>query len=221
MWQILKAEISYNKLGIAITLAIILLMFFAALYFPIDSIYTFMPNSAIAFAIGVAAMGSGSDKEKRDRLFVLLPFTIRKLSIARWLFIIVLQLILFAISLLLYSLVSIPESSAAIWSMISFHGFVLTSITLFVIFHDLGFFHTGKYRGFFLWVLLGVLLLTYFVRPDFSYVKMIEIKEALYVMAMYKSLFTSSTGSAISMVICLGVLVLSCRIFQRRKSYLA
>jgi hypothetical protein len=221
MWKILKAEIGYNRLGLGIAFTIILLIFFSTLYFSVEGVYTFMPNSAIAFAIAVAAMGSESDKEKRDRLYVLLPQTIKQHSIVRLLFMIVFQLTVFCLWLAVYFLINFFGDPSAIWTMISFNAFVIIMITLFAIYGDLGHFYTQKYRGIFFLTLITVLLLAYIQEPDFNLVRLIEIRHATYMVSLYKNLLSSPIGASLSSMLFLGVLSLSCLIFTRRKSYLA
>ena len=221
MWKILKAEISYNRFGLGIAFTIILLIFFSTLYFSVEGVYTFMPNSAIAFAIAVAAMGSESDKEKRDRLYVLLPQTIKQHSIVRLLFMIVFQLTVFCLWLAVYFLINFFGDPSAIWTMISFNAFVIIMITLFAIYGDLGHFYTQKYRGIFFLTLITVLLLAYIQEPDFNLVRLIEIRHATYMVSLYKNLLSSPIGASLSSMLFLGVLSLSCLIFTRRKSYLA
>lgn len=221
MWQILKTEVSYNKVGITVTLAIILLFFFSPFYFSVEGVYTFMPNSAIAFAIAVAVMGSEIDKEKRDRLYALLPQTLKQHSIVRLLFMVLFQLTLFCLWLAVYFLINFVEDPSAIWTMISFNAFVIITITLFSIYGDLGHYLTQKYRGIFFLVLISVLLLVYMQQPDLNFVRLIEIKHATYIASLYKNLLSSPLGAAFSSMLCLGVLSLSCWIFIRRRSYLA
>ena len=221
MWQILRAEIEYNKTGLIITYLIISLFFFGILYLWGEGVYTFMPNSAIAFAIAMAAMGSESDKEKRDRLYALLPQTLKQHSIVRLLFMLLFQLTIFCLWLAVYFLINFAEDPSAIWTMISFNAFVIITITLFAIYGDLGHFLTQKYRGIFFLVLIGVLLLAYIQQPDLNLIRLIEIRHATYMVSLYKNLLSSPLGAALSSTLCLGVLSLSCLIFTQRKSYLA
>ena len=221
MWQILKAEISYNRFGLGIAFTIILLFFFATLYFSVEGVYTFMPNSVIAFAIAMAAMGSESDKEKRDRLYALLPQTLNQHSIVRLLFMLLFQLTIFCLWLAVYFLINFAEDPSAIWTMISFNAFVIITITLFAIYGDLGHFLTQKYRGIFFLVLIGVLLFAYIQQSDLNLIRLIEIRHATYMVSLYKNLLSSPFGAALSSILCLGVLSLSCLIFTQRKSYLA
>jgi len=221
MWQILKAEISYDRFGLGIAFTIILLFFFATLYFSVEGVYTFMPNSVIAFAIAMAAMGSESDKEKRDRLYALLPRTLKQHSIVRLLFMLLFQLTIFCLWLAVYFLINFGEDPSAIWTMISFNAFVIITITLFAIYGDLGHFLTQKYRGIFFLVLIGVLLFAYIQQSDLNLIRLIEIRHATYMVSLYKNLLSSPFGAALSSILCLGVLSLSCLIFTQRKSYLA
>ncbi len=221
MWKILKAEISYNRFGLGIAFTIILLFFFATLYFSVEGVYTFMPNSVIAFAIAMAAMGSESDKEKRDRLYALLPQTLNQHSIVRLLFMLLFQLTIFCLWLAVYFLINFAEDPSAIWTMISFNAFVIITITLFAIYGDLGHFLTQKYRGIFFLVLIGVLLFAYIQQSDLNLIRLIEIRHATYMVSLYKNLLSSPFGAALSSILCLGVLSLSCLIFTQRKSYLA
>ncbi len=221
MWQIFKAEIEYDKLGLAIMFTIILLFFFSTLYFSVEGVYTFMPNSAIAFAIAIAAMGSESDKEKRDRLYALLPQTLKRHSVVRLLSLVLLQLMVFCLWLAVFFLINFARDPSAIWTMISFNAFVIITITLFAIFSDLGHFRAQKYRGIFFVVLISVLLLAYIQQPDLNLVRLIEIRHTTYIVSLYKNLLSSPLGAAGSTLLCLGVLSLSCSIFMRRKSYLA
>jgi len=169
----------------------------------------------------MAAMGSESDKEKRDRLYALLPRTLKQHSIVRLLFILLFQLTIFCLWLAVYFLINFGEDPSAIWTMISFNTFVIITIGLFVIYGDLGHFFTQKYRGIFFLLLISALLFAYIQQSDINLVRLIEIRHATYMVSLYKNLLSSPIGAALSSMLCLGVLSLSCLIFTRRKSYLA
>ena len=205
MWKIFKAELSYNKFGF-------LIAYVLAFVIQIGEFYTQIVSSMVIFFIAVGIMGSESDKEKRDRFHSMLPIPIKKLAFIRMVFVVAFQsgflVILFTHFLNTY----FGENNTFFWSILISNGFILSVINIFIIYTELGFFNTKKYRFIFLGILAFIL---------------IALTLAIY-WGLFHSLFVreysftkSPLNALIFNLICLGMFYLSYSLFIRRKSYLA
>lgn len=221
MWRIFKAELRYNISGLMIGFIIVSLFFLATFIWDNMNLYTFIINSSISCFIMIGIVGSETDKEKRDRLYTLLPNTIREVAWFRLLFMFIFQAFVLALWLVVY-FVELPEvGGRAIWTVFSANGFLISFIMLFAIYHDLNYFSTNKYKYlFFVWVLLGLLLI-YIQRPDLVFVRMVDVGHSFHVFELYKDLFTSALGAVIANLVCFGLIYLDVTVYCRRRLYLA
>lgn len=205
MWKIFKAELSYNKFGF-------LLAYMLALIIQIGEFYTQIASSMIIFFIAIGIMGSASDKEKRDRFHSLLPIPIKQLAFIRMVFVIVFQLGFLVIQFSHFFSTYFGKDNSAFWGILVANGFILSVINIFIIYTDLGFFNTKKYRFIFLgiiaFILIALALILYlgFLRTFF---------------VMGTSFAKSPLDALIFNLICFGMFYLSYVLFIRRKSYLA
>ena len=205
MWQILKADLSYNKFGFLIAYALALIIHFGGFYPQIAS-------STIIFFITIGIMGSASDKEKRNRLYSLLPIPIKQLAFVRLAFVIVFQLGFVVILVNHFLSTYFGKDNSAFWSILVANGFILSWINVFIIYSELGFFNKKKYRLTFLGIIAVVLIL---------------IALMLY-LGYLRTFFVISTeirktpiDALILNVICFCMFYISYVLFIRRKSYLA
>jgi hypothetical protein len=205
MWQIFKAELSYNKIGF-------LIAYVLALIFQIGEFYTQILSSMIIFFIAVGIMGSESDKEKRDRFHSLLPLPIKKLALIRMIFVVAFQVGFLAILLIKFFNTQFGTNNSAFWSILFANGFILSVINIFIIYTELGFFNTKKYRI----ILLG-----------FIAIVLTAITLAAY-QGLFRTFFVTGSNFArspldalIINLICIGMFYFSYTLFIRRKSYLA
>ena len=205
MWEIFKAELSYNKFGF-------LIAYVLALIIQIGEFYTQIASSMIIFFIAIGIMGSESDKEKRDRFHSLLPIPIKKLAFIRMIFVFVFQLGFLIILFSHFFSTYFGTDNSYFWSILVANGFILSVINLFIIYTELGFFNTKKYRFIFLGViaiiLIGLTLALYlgFLRTAF---------------VMGSNFTKSPLDALIFNLVCLVMFYLSYTLFIRRKSYLA
>jgi len=205
MWKIFKAELSYNKFGF-------LIAYVLALIIQIGEFYTQIASSMIIFFIAIGIMGSESDKEKRDRFHSLLPLPIKKLAFIRMVFVVVFQLGFLVILFSHFFSTYFGKDNSAFWSILVANGFILSVINIFIIYTELGFFNTKRYRFIFLGIIAIIL---------------IGLALALY-LGFFRTLFVMGSNFAkspfdalISNLICFGMFYLSYVLFIRRKSYLA
>jgi len=205
MWEILKAELSYNKFGF-------LIAYVLALIIQIGEFYTQIASSMIIFFIAIGIMGSESDKEKRDRFHSLLPLPIKKLAFIRMVFVVAFQLGFLVILFSHFFSTYFGTDNSYFWSILVANGFILSVINIFIIYTELGFFNTKKYRFIFLGIiaiiLIGLALALYlgFLRTAFI---------------MGSNFAKSPLDALIFNLACLVMFYLSYTLFIRRKSYLA
>ncbi|UCE06943.1 MAG: hypothetical protein JSW07_02570 [bacterium] len=205
MWKILKAELSYKKSGFIIAYVL-------ALIVQIGEFYTQVTSSMLIFFIAIGIMGSQSDKEKRDRLHSMLPIPIKKLAFIRMVFVVVFQLGFLVILISHFFSAYFGKDNSAFWTILIANGFILSVINIFIIYTELGFFNTKKYRFIFLGI-IGFIL--------------IAVALTLY-LGFFRSFFVMGSNFAksprdalIFNLICFGMFYLSYVLFIRRKSYLA
>ena len=205
MWKIFKAELSYNKFGF-------LIAYVLALIFQIGEFYTQIASSMIIFFIAIGIMGSESDKEKRDRFHSLLPLPIKKLAFIRMVFVVTFQFGFLVILFIKFFNTQFGTNNSALWSILVANGFILSVINIFIIYTELGFFNTKKYR----FIFLGIIALM-----------LIALALALY-LGFFRTVFVvganfakSPLNALVSNLICFGMFYLSYVLFIRRKSYLA
>ena len=205
MWKILKAELAYHKFGF-------LIAYLLAIIIQISKFYTLIPSPIIIFFIAVGIMGSQSDKEKRERFHSLLPISIKRRAFIRLAFVIVFQLGFLVIQFSHFFSIYFGIDNTAFWSILIGNGFILSVINLFIIYTDLGYFNTKKYRLIF----LGILAFVF-----------VGLTLAIY-WGLFHSLFVreysftkSPLNALIFNLICFGMFYLSYSLFIRRKSYLA
>ena len=146
MKEYILAEWEDRKIGMAIVTTLYLVLFALAAIWDNWNIDQFYTNSAVTFWISTGIMGSEADKERRDRLFALMPISLRSYSVAR-----IADLIVTKLWLLVFWFVFLlvrPEGFTAdkFWYMLSYSLIAMTIILVFVLYHDLGYFQTWKYR---------------------------------------------------------------------------
>lgn len=204
MWRILKADLSYNKFGF-------LIAYVLALIIQVGELYTQIASSMIIFFIAIGMLGSQSDKEKRDRFHSLLPIPIKKLAFIRMVFVVVFQLGFLVILFSHFFSTYFGKDNSAFWSILVANGFILSVINIFIIYSELGFFNSKKYRFIFIgtiaFILIGLapLYLGFF--------------RTVFVMGFN---FAKLPIDALMLnLVCCGMFYLSYVIFIRRKSYLA
>ena len=209
VWVILKAEIVYSRTALMVVFAIILGFFTIGLLLG-TGLYGFMSNTAVTYLIAVAAMGSESDKERRDRLYMLLPSPVAVVSILRVLFVILFQLIILGLWGLYGLMTGGSLDSGTLPLLVSANAAVLILIGLFVIYHDLGFFQTHEYRIAF-FIVLSVILL--------GIVSSLFTSGAAQ-LARYRNFIAGWLGASTLSIFGIGMYSFSLSLFTRRKSFL-
>ena len=213
MWQVLKAEFEYNK-GIVLTAySLTSLTLIACLLWEVGGVYFLSSINVIIFFFCRPIMGSRSDKEKRDRLYVVLPVTLKRTSMNRILFTVLFQAGIFCIWGLLFFFDHFGHDNQAIWTMITTSAFVIMVMAFFALYHDFGYFQTGKYRIIYITTLL------------FFFSGLILAINSGYVSPERLSFGTNNQktfwDTFIYILLCLSMLVFNYHLFIRRKSYLS
>lgn len=205
MWKILKADLAYNKFGF-------LIAYVLAFIIQIGEFNTQIVSSMIIFFIAVGIMGSESDKEKRDRFHSLLPLPIKKLAFIRMVFVVAFQLGFLVILFSHFFSSYFGTDNSYFWSILVANGFILSVINIFIIYTELGFFNTKKYR----FILLGIIAIV-----------LIAITLAAY-QGLFRTFFVTGSNFAkspldalIINLISIAMFYFSFALFIRRKSYLA
>ena len=212
MVQLLRAELRYHKVGLTTTYVVAMLFLIADQIWNLEGVHGLSIFTAITFFAALIVWGIEDDKEKRDRLYCLLSISLSKLSLGRLLFVILFQGGMFVLWLVVYFLEHITTDSWVIWSMFSMNAFFLAIVTLFIIYHDLGYFLTRKYQAYFWLAIISVTA---------------TIAYLVYIRIMHETLSFGPTfpktvvHSAILNVIAGTLLLLSHKFFVRRKSYLS
>ncbi|HEX9654558.1 MAG TPA: hypothetical protein VGA99_12690 [bacterium] len=212
MWPLLKAEIQYNKWGLAIGYTIGGLFLIAGFIWDMGGVYGLMGSILITYFITIAVVGAEIDKEKRDRLQALIPVTLKQLSWSRLLFLVVFQIGMLLLLFIAYLVHHLGKDSWALWAILCYNGIILVIISPFAIYHDLGFFGTRRYRLFFFCCLLFVAAaLTGLLTSGYS-----------RALVSFGSAYSKNWGNALFYNGLSALLLYLCRvIFLRRKSYLA
>jgi hypothetical protein len=205
MWQILKAELAYNKFGF-------LIAYVLALIIQIGEFYTLIASPMIIFFIAIGIMGSASDKEKRERFHSLLPISIKRRAFIRLAFVIVFQLGFLVIQFSHFFSTYFGKDNSAFWSILVGNGFILSVINIFIIYTDLGYFNTKKYRLIFLCIIAIILI-------ALALILFLGFLRSVFVMG--SNFAKSPLDALIVNLICFGMFYLSYVLFIRRKSYLA
>jgi len=217
MWKILDAEIRYHRIVIAGTLgAGALFVTFIAL-----SNITKGEDSTTAWSLMSTIMtlyiyllihiGAHQDQEKRDRMSVMLPISIKRLGAARWAILIFLQ-IGFAAMTFFGVMMANKFDLKSLFVVFSSNAFLFLIVAIIAIYQELGHFGAQKYRRYFaglmflILVLIGVLILSgqiiTFIRTVFEP-------------------YTTPEGAAIYSLLAIGLFMLNVIIFTRRRSYLS
>jgi hypothetical protein len=157
-------------------------------------------------------MGSQSDKEKRDRLHSLLPVSIKQLALIRLVFVIVFQLGFVVILVSHFLKTYFGKDNSVFWSILVANGFILSFINIFIIYAELGFFNTKKYRL----VFIGIIS---FILVGFSFALYQGLFRTFFIMG--SNFGKSPIDALVFNLVCFGMFYLSYVSFVRRKSYLA
>ena len=213
MWQVLKTEFEYNKGVVIPAYLIVVLMLLPGKIFDLDGVYGLSAICTIISFVCIPIMGMRMDKEKRDRLYLGLPRTLKEVSTARLLFIILFQLGLFFLWSILFFTDHFGHDNQAIWTMLTASAFVIIIIEFFAINHDLGYFNTARYR------------IVYFTLVTLFFVGLIGSTINGYVSPKALSFGTKNFKTFLDTfvygLLCLGMLYFNYQLFMRRKSYLS
>lgn len=213
MWQLLKTEFEYNKGIVLIAYSLTFLMLIFCWKWDVGGVYLLSASTTVIFFFCIPIMASRSDKEKRDRLHAALPMMLKQTSVSRLLFMVLFQGGIFFIWSIIYFLDHFGHDNQAIWTMITTSAFVIIVIEFFALYHDLGYFQTGKYR-----IIYITVLIFFFSGLVWSIMNGLLNPE---VISFGNNHQKTSGNTFIYVLLCLSMLGFNHHLFMRRKSYLS
>jgi hypothetical protein len=221
MWAIIKAELKYYRLTLAITFILILNFFLTSLLLDSGDVFGFMVYTIVLMMVAMIVIGTQEDREKRDRMTTLLPVSIKQVAFGRILFILLFQGSLFALWLIVYLARHLFEDAGAIWSVFSMTAYILSLFLFFIIYHDLKFFENITYRIIFFITLFLLLIFFYIPQLNIGLVTAIQTSSPNMIGILVKILYSEVGRTFWSNLIMAGLIYTSYDIFIERKSYLA
>lgn len=213
MWQILKAELSYNRLYLAFGYLFTIGIWVAYLFDAAGVLFLF---GGPAFFL-LLALFSRAQKEKRERLHGMLPIAIKQRGRAGlWLY----AGLFNAFTLTTWSTQFLRERAALANEFITFsgvltlNGLTLSVVGLLSIYLDLQHHPHRRYRRL-LAPVLGSVIPVYFAFK-IAYQQNQEIYDRARDLVLYSPL-----AAVIAAMVCIGILYFSLTVYAGRKSYLA
>ena len=209
MWKLLKAKIIYNKFLLTMMFASSLLIFSAVWILEDLYIQGFMRVTMMLYFVFMGIIGGrGVSREKRQRLFSLLPYSTLEIGMQRLLFIhVVFGGVLVLCALILA--VQWNETPANIfWNITAYAAFIPSILIGFVVSHDLGFLSARMNRSLF----LLITRLPVFVGLELIWVLIFNI--------FFDFLDITPFEAVLVTVFWFGLSFLSVFLFTRRSSYL-
>jgi len=163
-------------------------------------------------------------KDKKDRLFILLPLSIRQIAITRLLFIVTVWLSFVLIYWLSSLTIKSYHPNLVLWETLSLTGFILIVGAYPFLFRDISICFPGRYQRLALGIFnLIILIISYAVFymlfatnvPYFEFLRRLEPQQT-----EYAKISASPLGTIIFLLLGLGVSSASVYLFKYRKSYL-
>jgi hypothetical protein len=224
MWKLIKAELSYNKNALLIGLlcSILFFVYFLSVKFKHEEkgfifmmILLLIPGGIAAGIL--AGMGARRYREKRERLFALLPVSLKRIALARTLLPLLLWIgivILFWITILIFRLYSIELRM--VWIMLALNGLFLGIIPTEFMQHDVQYYFMRKSQKILWWSLILFRVLASLITLSLIS-EIMEILQPLRPLADY--VFFSPWGVLGLNVFAVLVIYLGVVVFEKRKSY--
>ncbi len=224
MWKLIKAELIYNKnaLLIGLLFSIPFFFYFLSVKFKHEElgiifmmILLFIPGGIAAGIL--AGMGARRYKEKRERLFALLPVSLKRIGLARTLLPLLLWIgvvLVFWSSILIFTLYSIELKM--IWVMLALNGLFLGLIPTDFMQHDVQYYFMRKSQKILWWSLMLFRVLASLITLSLIS-EIMEILQPLRPLAKY--VFFSPWGVLGLNIFAVLVIYLGVVVFAKRKSY--
>jgi hypothetical protein len=225
MWQLIKAEFVYNRALLLFAYffgSIPFFLFFASWKYSYEEISLILMMICLVIPGGISAgilagMGARRYKEKRERLYALLPISVRRVGLARALLPLLLWIgvvLLFWIIILIFSFYSVELK--IIWLMLSINGLFLSLLPTEYMQHDVQYYFMRKSQKI-LWFSLILF------RVVASLITLSLVAEALEFLHPLKPLagyvFFSPWGALGLNIFAVLVIYLGVIVFAKRKSY--
>ncbi len=204
MWRILKADLAYNKLVLFIAYSLVFFLKFGALYQEIFS------SLIIAF-IAIGIMGSESDKERRERLQMLLPIPAKTLSASRLLFVIIFQAGMFILWMITALVEPCGSLLLTICIMFIANALFFILINSLILYTDLGFYRNKRYRYIF-WAVVLI------IAPAIAWI--FYNGKVLFFLQENASMTAVVIETIVYNLICLAFFFVNYKVFLGRSSYL-
>lgn len=166
MWKILKGDFSYYKSGVLILCGTGLIFFIFTAVWNFVDVYIFTGTQVMVFWIVTAMMGTNEGKEKRIRMYSLLPVSVKDFARARMLFLLFLQAGIFFMWLVLLLIKRTWEFKPVFLEMLAMNAILFIVINIVVIYDDLKYSPRSQSRFFFLGGIALVFL--FFIYFDIS-----------------------------------------------------
>jgi len=224
MWRILKAEYTYNNYTVITAFSLVMIISIIFLMWGGDQLAKSVPayRSVLVAAVMIVWMYRMMQlqKEKRDRIHILLPIPIGKISAPRVLFIILFWASILFLFIICNLIIQNPaDFSPLLWRMCSLSGFVLLVNAVPFIQRDFIYTFLQKYQKVInnvIWIIvliLGFLLYNLFMMSTDKF-------GSFSGSAIYFHKAASSVGFALLLLLIgVGFSFLSIIIFKRRKIY--
>ena len=232
MWQILKTELQYAKVAMAVNYLLGVLLLIFAINWDMDGeiefgeirlrffvpnfveLYTLMANTMTLAIIVFVILGVQIGAEKRVRLYARLPMPIKAIGVARLLPALCFQAGIMLLWLILFWVEPPAETGKALFTMVGVAALFLGVLLIVLLWFDLGAFGTRKFQM----VLLAGICLTALGYLWFIFHRFDEISEQQVVDRLL--FYRSPAGAVFVSAAFIGLLWLSVRVFAKRKSYL-
>jgi len=213
MWHLIKAELSYNRLHLALSYLGTLGLWFLYLFDPSGMVQLFgVPTLFLMLSLFTRGV-----KEKRERLHAILPITIKRRGVAGWL---LYAPLFYLIILSGWTMQLLRERAALANEYITFSGaLALIGLTLGIIalagiHSDLKYHSQSQYRR-----LTGLLLWS--VAPLYLAFKLTRLQNQQTYEFVRELLFYTPMVAVVANIVGAILVYLSVVIYSERKSYLA
>jgi hypothetical protein len=221
MWDILKAELSYNRLGLTV-LGVLCASIFTGVMIRGDGMHPLIPGTTLLTFFYFIMTGQRGDSEKRERLYALLPVPRSQASLSSWVYIVGVQFVVFGVWLVAYLALSVTSNPGVIWPMFALNACVPAVIAMFATHSNLGYFgNVRALRGVVLAVTIAILVALVLMLSRLGYFILLGFDES----GRHEDIVGGTLGTPLGAVVCnvvaAGLIVLSHRVYVRRRSFVS
>jgi hypothetical protein len=213
MWDILQAELYYKRIGLALVYLVVLLLWIVYLFDPAGIFVLFL----IPWIPLTAVLLTGAAKEKRERVYAILPVSIEHRGLAFPVLFMAFygfcQLSAWPVQFLIERS-ELANEFVSLWGLFSLSGLTISLVLLVLIHVDLGYSKKRNYR----WAVRAALLAVFLLFTVINFGAHVEpVNRSGLDRFMYELPFGAIFVAALSV----GLLYLRVTIYARRDSYLS